>query len=326
MRKKQLRLAHSSLVEEAVAFRRTTNRGNMDQNYDDIAALNPHDERAIGRYLGERLKQKCKINQDKIPYVSETVKPLKGYYTDEVPLRWFARPPPRDKEYRLTQLWGWRTNLEHAINNFDEERVKKITSQHTREEIREFCEIRQLLQKCASKGLVKGCELLFKYCKVRVEGKRASTFPDAWLKMAEGAYREVGAEEGGGREFTPLIEAAREGHYEVCKLLLENGASISMTDMSIESTALHHAISQGQRDVVRLLCNHNSDLSSQNIYGQDSIDLVEHFMQPAYIATCGIPSKQFEKIAEILREHDDRCSYCKSKPTELKNCPCHKEK
>ncbi len=48
MRNKQLRLAHLSLVEEAVAFRRTTNRGNMDQNYDDIYALNPHDERAIG--------------------------------------------------------------------------------------------------------------------------------------------------------------------------------------------------------------------------------------------------------------------------------------
>ncbi len=66
-------------------------------------------------------------------------------------------------------------------------------------------------------------------------------------------------------------------------------------------------LSQGQRDVVRLLCNHKSDLSFQIIHGYDSIDLVEYFMQPASIAHCGIPLKQFEKIAEILLENDDRC-------------------
>ncbi len=157
-------------------------------------------------------------------------------------MHWFARPPPRDKEYRRTQLWGWRTNLEHAIMNFDEERVKKVISEHTREDIREFCEIRQLLQKCASKGLVKGCELLLKYCKVHVEGKRASTFPDAWLKMAE-----VNHSDESGVAFTPLIDAAREGHYEVCELLLENGASVSMTDLKIESIALLHAITGSKR-------------------------------------------------------------------------------
>lgn len=300
IRKKQMQLAHSSVIEEGAVKRKIIDRIQQNiHNLDGLSALYHTD----------------------VPYVSETKKPLKGFTTSKVPMHWLTCPPPQGKKYRLCDLWGWRTNLEFAIYNLDEERVKKITSEHTQEEIREFCEIRQLLQKCALNGMVNGCKLLLKHCKVHVEGKRASTFPQAWMKMAE-----EGCSDEDAVGYTPLIAAAREGHYDVCELLLQFGASVEILDKKLNAPAIQHAISQGQKDIVRLLCQYKSDISFRNIFGQDSIDVTESFMQPECIVGSGTPLRQFQKIAEILREYDDRCSYCRMKPTQLKHCPCHKEK
>ena len=51
---------------------------------------------------------------------------------------------------------------------------------------------------------------------------------------------------------TPLIKAAKTGHKEVVKLLLEKGATLDLTDFT-GRTALDHAKQNRHPDVVRLL-------------------------------------------------------------------------
>jgi len=53
-------------------------------------------------------------------------------------------------------------------------------------------------------------------------------------------------------EASLLHEAAAAGHAQVCKLLLEAGASPALLDEDGQ-TALHHAANEGHADVVRLL-------------------------------------------------------------------------
>ena len=48
--------------------------------------------------------------------------PMYGWTPPEdssAPKEWFICPPPIDRSFRLTELWGWRTNLERAILQAD---------------------------------------------------------------------------------------------------------------------------------------------------------------------------------------------------------------
>jgi hypothetical protein len=55
-----------------------------------------------------------------------------------------------------------------------------------------------------------------------------------------------------------LYQAARYGHFEICKYLVQvKGSSAAVTHMGIERrTALHEACRNGYIDIVRLLVNH----------------------------------------------------------------------
>ncbi|XP_076237377.1 uncharacterized protein LOC143179360 isoform X2 [Calliopsis andreniformis] len=53
--------------------------------------------------------------------------------------------------------------------------------------------------------------------------------------------------------YTALHYAARNGHYEICKILLENGAAVNAQTRCGYATALHRAALQGHVDIVRLL-------------------------------------------------------------------------
>lgn len=47
--------------------------------------------------------------------------------------------------------------------------------------------------------------------------------------------------------YTALHYAARNGHVEVCKLLLKNGADVNATTKSGGATALHRAATAGKK-------------------------------------------------------------------------------
>ena len=65
---------------------------------------------------------------------------------------------------------------------------------------------------------------------------------------------------------TPLMEAAQEGHLDLVKYLLENGALVN-AQTGTGDTALTYACENGHTDVSDLLLQYNAELVSvQQIY------------------------------------------------------------
>ncbi|KAH0564198.1 ankyrin repeat domain-containing protein 39-like isoform X1 [Cotesia glomerata] len=71
--------------------------------------------------------------------------------------------------------------------------------------------------------------------------------------------------------YTALHYAARAGHYDVCKLLLEHGARVNAITRCGRATPLHRAASRGNEDVVRLLCKFGADLNIQDADGYTAL-------------------------------------------------------
>lgn len=46
--------------------------------------------------------------------------------------------------------------------------------------------------------------------------------------------------------YTPLHYAARNGHLELCRLLVEGGACVNATTSQVQATALHRAAAAGE--------------------------------------------------------------------------------
>lgn len=246
-------------------------------------------------------------------YVSEEPQPLNGWTPPPdviVPFEWFVRPPADISSYRLTDLWGWRTNLERAVLQADTEKIQEIAEQRDMDQIREFCEIRILLTKVAEKGMLKACQALVDICGVQVDGVRDT--PTKWRRLQHQA---------GDTETTPLHRAAFEGLLPVVEFLLERGASVTATDGKVDGTALLHAVSQGHSDCVRALLEHGSDPAFFSQCGGEALDL-SHMMEMqggAHIAAQ-------RRVRQVLREYDTRCSNCRASGPEIKNCPCQLER
>ena len=336
-------VAHTEIVQEAAVLNRLVGENNaMSSVMEKLMTVDPNDERKFSKTMGKEMMKSA--NRYNIPYVSEVRKPLGNFTESEwtLPKHWICQPPPRRGEYRLTDLLGWRRNLELAVIHMDVDKVHELTEKHSMEDVRELCEIRNLLTKMAEEGLARACTLLLESCHVFPDGPRDRNFPRQWMEYT----RQSGYDVDGGD--TPLMLAARSGQYDACKVLLEfkdegsgsnsnsssNRAStsvnVNMKCFRAQSTALHYAMAEGHSDVVKLLCQNGADISAENSYGQDSIDLLDMFSQPEAMAQSGVTLKEYRKIGEVLREFDDRCSYCRRRcDVEIKVmrvCPCHKER
>ena len=68
-----------------------------------------------------------------------------------------------------------------------------------------------------------------------------------------------------------LYIAARNGHYKVCEILLENGVDINCTDEN-GSTPLHAASYHGHEDIIRLLISYGADINKRNNLGENPAD------------------------------------------------------
>lgn len=62
---------------------------------------------------------------------------------------------------------------------------------------------------------------------------------------------------------TPLHRASGKGYVDICELLLSNGASSTLQDMS-GNTALHRAASVGHLEICKCLVKYGAPLNSQN--------------------------------------------------------------
>lgn len=67
--------------------------------------------------------------------------------------------------------------------------------------------------------------------------------------------------------YTALHYAARNGHREVCELLLKNGASVNARTRSGRATPLHRAATQGRVNIVELLLKRGADANLQDADG-----------------------------------------------------------
>lgn len=75
---------------------------------------------------------------------------------------------------------------------------------------------------------------------------------------------------GGFRRETALHKAAFWGRYDLVKLLLERGASVSAMD-NLGRTALHRAAARGQLEIVSLLIDSGSDVTAKSQIGWNAL-------------------------------------------------------
>jgi hypothetical protein len=250
------------------------------------------------------------------PYVDEEPVSLGRWRppTEEgdFPARWFARPPNDPFSYRPTALCGWRTNLERAILREDTAKVNEIVNKYNAADIREYVECRMLLTKCAQRGLITACKLLIDKCGASTEGAQAPDSESWWLEVQDAS--------GNCDSLTPLQQAARNGQVESVKLLLDKGAEIDRIDKSnLRATALHHAISGRQTECCQVLCERGANLRYKGS-GGDALGISEMLADQDKFS-----ERVQEKMQQILREFDSRCSACRA-PNPAKTCPCRKER
>ena len=74
-------------------------------------------------------------------------------------------------------------------------------------------------------------------------------------------------EEGG---YTCLMEAAFNGHLDVCRLLIDKGAHIEAKNR-YGRTPLHYAAANGHLEIVRLLCDRGADIEAHDDDGCRSL-------------------------------------------------------
>ena len=250
------------------------------------------------------------------PYVSEEYVPFGSWSPPnkkgDLPVRWYSQPPDDPNSWRPSELLGWRTNLERALLREDEAKVNEIVNKRNANDIREFVECRMLLTKAAKRGLITAMKLLIEKCNASVEGAQAPDAKSWWLAVQDAS--------GNCDSLTPLHQACRDGQVESVKYLLDKGADMCRIDRSnLRGSALHHAISGGQTECCRVLCERGADLTYEG-YGGEAIDISE-----LVVGNDVFRGRVQEKMQQILREYDQRCSYCRaSNPP--KTCPCKKER
>ena len=264
--------------------------------------------------IGHALRTQADLLEN--PYVSEETIPLKRWRPpngpEDLPAKWFARPPEDRNSYRPTALLGWRTNLERAILREDIPKVKDIVGRYDSADIREYVECRLLLTKCAQRGLIDACTVLIEECGASVEGVQAPDTPRWWHGVQNGS--------GNFGDLTPLHQACRNGQAEAARLLLDHGADVNKIDESaVRGSALHHAVSTGEIDCCRLVCERGASHTYQG-QGGEALDISELVAQGDLYRT-----RVQKEIQQILREFDTRCSNCQH-PNPKKFCPCKKER
>ncbi|XP_054716717.1 caskin-2-like [Uloborus diversus] len=91
---------------------------------------------------------------------------------------------------------------------------------------------------------------------------------------------------------TCLHLAARNGHVDVIRLLLNAGIDINRS--TLRGTALHEAAMHGKLDVVRMLIESGVDVNKPNSYDQTALDIVRSF------TTCHAEREMKHLLKEII--------------------------
>jgi ankyrin repeat protein len=76
-----------------------------------------------------------------------------------------------------------------------------------------------------------------------------------------------------------LLKASEEGHIEVVKLLLDNGADVNANDGGVY-TALMWACMQDYTELVKILLDRGADINVKDVFGQTALTLVSSESDP----------------------------------------------
>lgn len=71
--------------------------------------------------------------------------------------------------------------------------------------------------------------------------------------------------------YIALHYAARNNHFEICKLLIQNGSNVNTTTFSCKSAPLHRACYMANLDIVKLLLANKADPFLKDIDGKTSL-------------------------------------------------------
>jgi ankyrin repeat protein len=99
--------------------------------------------------------------------------------------------------------------------------------------------------------------------------------------------------------FTCLRQAARYGHLDICRLLIDKGAHIEAKDSS-GWTSLHYAAEKGHLEIARLLCDRGADIEARSNSGRRLLHIA---------AMCGYISIVKELIEVRNAEINARTDY-----------------
>ena len=245
----------------------------------------------------------------------------------DTPLEWFVRRPSTHDDFRMTQLWGWRTDLFNAVSVGDADIISPLCREHG-EIATVYCEMRLLLSKAASAGHTGAMAALIDDGGVHVDGCRAPAPPPAAASQPGGLsvyrlHQQGAGDDGHAAGTTPLFQAVYNGRAAAVKLLLDRGA-----DPSIESGTgippLHMAAHRCNKDVIALLLMGGASVTQIDSHGQRAVDVARNESQHPDASN----AMRWNKVATMLEPAADggaakawRCEQCDARGCTL-TCPC----
>ena len=121
--------------------------------------------------------------------------------------------------------------------------------------------------------------------------------------------------------YTALHYAARNGNYEICKLLIDSKANVNCTTKSCLSTPLHRASYMCHSKIVQLLLNYEANVLVQDCDGKCALHkCVENTNRKDYRQTARILLKKCPQLLEIRDKYEKTpLDYCQDLDTILAN-------
>jgi hypothetical protein len=253
-------------------------------------------------------------------YVSEDRVPLGRWRPDpeldrHTPKEWFATPP-QTSEYRARMLWGWRTNMELAVECNDVDKIKDICNRYPANDVKDHVERRILLTRAAGKGFALSCRALIKYAGAAVDGVRDKDNKKEWVPL-----QQESGDKNGTKGATPLGQAAQNGHGSVVRVLLKHGANLNYAPFYSGGTPLHFAVAGCHLDIVERLVDAGADVhveDTNNIEPSTPVTLCQ-----AYLESGQPPVEGYKRILKVLNGAESRrhCAAC-NEDNPKQHCPC----